>query len=353
MSSGEFDSKAEELRDFLLELVARRRDVISKLDGTELQEKYKTLLELRLSVIRDNYPQRKSDGLILYKAGREKRTFEAELKRLWSIALKLHQDNILPQLIDFSMRSMPDADSPHRTKKFRQAINYFFEKKVLPLINGHEDLGDEIYLLTCEIMNNTDEAVVVEEIAKNATTPAQLPEAILGIFGLLISAEKSKKAGLTEEAYSYLIDANHMIGLYEGASFPMRHIHQVSKKLNAINNGRSSRKSTNTALNETKSLAEKLFYSIMQDDNANPEGKAGTWPSAQFAMEKVWDALIDISRKSGKKKPDISESTLLKLCQKLHKKDKDMRRKNRFGINVMVKHTEPDGSVVNIPVDYS
>ena len=118
------------------------------------------------------------------------------------------------------------------------------------------------------------------------------------------------------------------------------HMDEVAAKRRAKVNSKKSR----TKTEQLQMRALELFYSLHPtDDNGNPQ----MWRSANEAMENVLKALEQEAFAQGKMKLDISDRTVLSLCQALHKRDKEGCA---LDIRVEVIQIMPDGTEITIPL---
>jgi hypothetical protein len=189
-------------------------------------------------------------------------------------------------------------------------------------------------------MRSIDDEATVENLAASEKTPPELPAAFFGMFGLLLQARRAEREQDMTLAMSYLFDVNHLVGLHEGARYPMRQLPAVAKTLHARRNGDKSR----TKKNRAKAHALELYYALRERDT---QGQPQPWGSAEIAMEAVWDALVDEAIAAGEENPVIKESTVLGVCKLMHRRDK---QGGGYDIRVEVVQCLPDGTEIRLPI---
>jgi len=330
----------EEIKKVLLQVIDAHEKAIRSLDGTELAESYQSLISNVTRQVRDELlPRYEGAKIILYENGRSVRDFEFELKRHWNRAISSyvrHYKNAAPP----SIKKLLDSPGyENAAEEYERLLIGQVQALIIPMLKKQLAPGDDFYLFCRELMAQTDHDIAVENIAQSGITPAQLDCAFFGMFGLLVQAERYAEDGRNAQAYSALIDASHLIGMHEGAAYAMARFDEVAAKRHAKQNSLKSR----DGKDKIKMRAAELFYGLGPKDE---QGRRCKWGSANDAFEAVWSALEKETHAQGVKLK-ISDRTILSLCRRLHKRDKDG---TGFEIHVEIMQIMPDGTEYRVPV---
>lgn len=334
----------EKLKELLLQLVLAHEKAIRRIDGTELKEDHKKFIDgIIESVHRDILPRYAGRNILLYEKGRSIRSFEVEFQRLWSRALSLYLEHFQSAFTPEIEKLLRAPGNELILNEYKNGLIALVQNLIVPLLEEHATPGDDFYLYTYDLMLDTNKEAMIKGVADTGKTPPQLASAFCGMFGLLIQAKKSEKQGETNLAYSFLLDANHLIGMHEGARYAMKHFDEVAAKRRAkVNSGKSR-----TKKDKIKMRALELFYSLRP---TNEDGIPQAWGSANEAMEKIWKVLEKEALAQGEEELDISGRTILSLCQALQKRDTE-----GCGLDVRVEVVQiqmmPDGTKVKTPLD--
>lgn len=331
------DAKAagERLREILLHVAMAYEDAASMLDAGSARERLAAHVEQTIEFVREKIlPTYSGKKLLLYDEGRAVRSFDFEWTRLWEKAITLY-------LRSAGRLSGPDvetylSDPAHASilKELQNDLRAQIETFTVPLLEDFETPGDDFLLYTYTRMVATDEKTTIDDIAGAGLTPPERIEAFFGMFGLLIEATRAKQQGAMDLAYSFLLDASHMIGMHESARYVMKFSPEVAKKRRAQLNSEKSREQVKKA----KLRVCELFNELRP---TSADGKPQRWKKANDAAHAVWGALEKEAYADGGRAPDISDRTVLSLCQKLHKRDKNG---GVFHIRVEVVERLPDGT---------
>ncbi|CAB3746050.1 hypothetical protein [Paraburkholderia humisilvae] len=331
----------EKLREILLRVAMKYDDAMRKLDGSSAREQQAEFIDDIIAFVRETIrPAYAGRDIVLYEKGRSVRSFEFECQRLWNraITLYLNDPKAVPSDLEKFLNDPAHASLLHELQNdTRRQVETF----TIPLLEKYETPGEDLYLHTYHLMIATDEDAAIDLMADSGKTPAELASAFFGMFGLLIQAKRAEQQGDVGRAYSFLLDANHLIGMHEGARYAMAHLPEVAAKRRAKINSAKSRAGTDKA----RIRACDLFYALRP---IGADSKPQLWASANVAMEAVWNALVEEAQSAGKTKPGAAESTILSVCQQLHRLDKDG---GSLDIRVEVVRLLPDGTELRIPLD--
>lgn len=336
------DAKAlgEEIKKALLQIVDVHERAIKRLDGSELAESYRRIIDNVTHQVRDELlPGYEGTKIILYEDGRSVRDFEFELRRHWNRAIGAyvrHYKHATPSSIK-KLLDLPGNESV--AEEYERFLIEQVQEVIAPMLKELITPGDDFYLFCRELMARADQKIAVENIAQSGMTPPQLDFAFFGMFGLLVQAERYADDGRTVQAYSALIDASHLLGMHEGASYAMTLFDDIAAKRRAKQNSSKSRDEKD----KIKKRAAELFYELAPKDE---QGRRRRWGSANDALEEIWSALEKEAHANGVKLK-ISDRTILSLCQRLQRRDKDG---TGLEIRVEVMKIMPDGTKYIVPV---
>lgn len=322
----------EKLKELLIQVEMTYGNTIRILDGTVLQQELISSIDQIIKTIHEEIlPRHAGCEIILYENGRSKRSFEFECQRLHRRALALYLNSRLASLLQ-KAKFLEDPVNASLLNDFQEDDCNLVQQVIIPQLEKYANAGDDFYLYTHDRMQQPDVEATIECIADTWKTPAEIGPAFYGMFGLLIQAEKAKQQGDISRAYSCLLDANHLIGIHEGAKYAMKHLPKVAAKRRAKVSSELSR----VAKNKLKSRAVDLFYSLRPKAK---DGQPRPWGSKDDAMDKVWDTLVNEAIARGEQNPNISQKTISALCQKLYKRDKGG---DSVDIRVEVRQVLPD-----------
>ncbi len=338
------DAKAagEKLREILLHVAMTYEDATSMLNAVPAQERLAAHVEQTIALVHEKMlPTYSGKKLLLYDEGRAVRSFDFEWTRLWEKAITLYLRSV-------GRLSGPDvetylADPAHASilNELQNALRAQIETFTVPLLEDIETPGDDFLLYTYTRMVAPDEKTTIDDIAGAGLTPPERIEAFFGMFGLLIEAKRAKQQDAMDRAYSFLLDANHLIGMHESARYVMKFSPEVAKKRRAQLNSEKSRKQVKKA----KLRVWELFNELRP---TSQDGKPQRWKKANHAFQAVWGVLEKEAYSDGGRTPDISDRTVLSLCRKLHKLDKNG---GVFDIRVEVIERLLDGTDEKISSD--
>lgn len=330
----------EQVRELLLQLALAYKDVIPKLDGSEDRRLQAQSMDDIIDLVhKEIRPGAAGNMPPIDAEARRERGFEGEYKRLWERVLALYfedQRNSHPTMA--ALLAVPAYAS--LAGEFQAGLHRQVQETTIPLLDRHAAPGDDLYLFVLACMRSLDAEATIESLADSEKTPPELPAAFFGMFGLLMQAKRAEREQDTTRAMSYLFDVNHLIGLHEGARYPMRHLPAVAKKLHARRNGEKS----HIKKNKAKVRVIELYYALRPRD---AHGQPQMWKSAEIAMTAVWIALVNEAIAAGEENPVIKDSTVLDVCKLLHRRDKEG---SGYDIRVEVIQRLSDGTEIKVPI---
>jgi hypothetical protein len=315
----EAQAQGEKFRHALIEWMLRHGKALREIDDTHIREQQAASIAETMKFVHERVkPNYEGRTIILGEAGRASRSFDFEFERLWNRTVMLY---VIAQIA--SVTSIPVMDSflkdPANAEafdEFRRDVIEQLHTVLLPLIEQHETLGDDFYLYINELMFRADPKATVEIIADNGKTPPEIMTAIFGMFGLLVQARNAAQSGDKDRAYSFLLDANHLLGMHEGAKYAGTYLPKTAAKRQAKLNSAKSRASKD----KIKRRAFDLYYELRPLDE---HGKRPPWASASAAMTEIWAVLVEDAYAQGQGNPGIAEKTILAQCQDLFRRDKE------------------------------
>lgn len=326
----------KQLQNYLRKIAEQTQKVERALDGTLLREQQTSEIGEAIRVVRSQLlPARASDNLILYSNGRAQRSFETEHLRLWNNALQLYLNSYSddrPPAFQEAFRKLKLAG---RNKQLLEAIEYTVKSTTLPILEKQNDSCEDLYLFVCGTMQDCDDNIANTVIAKTGKTPPEDNCAFYSMFGLLSEAKKSADNGDLPRAYSFLLDANHLLGMHEAARYTMQRLDAVSAKRQASKNSAKSRKNRQEGI---QAEARELFFSLRKDAGNGQQ----PWKSARDAADRIWDALT----KGQTKEAGLGYKTLQTLCRMWHKQELEGPEPRLTAIIKM-----NDGLSLTLPID--
>lgn len=331
----------DKLRQILLELAVNHNDIVGMLDESKNKEEHARNIQEMIDIVRSQLrPAYSKKKILLYEEARSVRDFDFESMRLWQKVIKLYIESVrLPTPGAESYLASPENATV--LQEFRELFRARIETLTIPLLEDLEAPGDDFLLYTYDLMRNPDEQKTISNIAATGKTPSELESAFFGMFGLIIEAKRAKQQGNMNLAYSFLLDANHLIGMHESARYVMKYLPEVAKKRRAQLNSVKSREK----VNKLKVRAHELFTALRPIDK---DGKPQRWKKAIDATNAVWEVLEKEAYAESKSEPDITHSTVHSLCRELHKLDADGRV---VDIRIEVVQIFHDGTERKVPVD--
>lgn len=317
------------MHDLFLELIRQHRNSQDRQGrGFDIWNAQKREIDELFKVIREVVlPEYPDLSVTIHKETRSIRSYEYELNRLWGWAIRIFEQYFEAR-ISPGLKMLIEDGNQNGESKLKEMLNVIFRRGVIPALASQGNPGDDLFLFVRHAMTYSDEKQVAKIISQTLDTPHQTPAAIFGICGLLIQSQQASENGLTTEAYSYLLDANHMLGMYQSSEYIMERFDEVStqrkSKLHL-----EKRHASDNAVNLGKIRVRELFYTLrtIGDDGVRP-----LWKSANRAMEDISKALNKEIHESKRTDIKIGDSTILKLCRVLHNREIERKANPDFGI---------------------
>jgi len=312
----------EKLKRRLLEYSLDRNDLIGLLDGSKFKEdqaqQIETQAKFALEEIRPMYEGKKT----LFYSGRAARNFDFELKRLWIKSTNFYVNSVTASVGDIIL-GLDDASRAVHLNELRSRVRDQVVNITAPLLEELECPGDDFFLLIHALTVDPD-INVIDKMSGTKKTPFEISTAFFAMFGLLIQAQRAKLQGDSDLAYSFLMDANYLIGMNESSRYVIQYSLDVAKKRHAKDNSAKSRSRKEQAQHRVR----ELFFELRQCDAG---GAPLRWKTAEAAFAAVWAKLEKeaqerperIGEETNKKKPDIRDSGVRSLCREMHRLDKD------------------------------
>jgi hypothetical protein len=300
-------------------------------------------------VQRETRPFYSKQPFLFSEGVRATRGFEFEYQRLKARAL----DYYVNSLTD----AVPELANVLKTPAFeltlaemRREVRNYAETLIIPIIEQYPTAGEDLYLYIYGWVWDGDSGLTIENIVSTGQAAPESPLAMYGMLGLLIEARKARDSGDTERAYSFLLDANHLIGMKEGARSATKHLPEVARKLHHVRNSHESR-------GEKRELRIRIADLFTELRKKGGDGLRAPWPSGAAAAAAIWPIIekeaddrqkaeklqeaedlkngVSKKKKAGRKKvkdgekreapskPALAESGVLDLCKRLHQHEQD------------------------------
>ncbi|KPY89797.1 hypothetical protein RA263_19705 [Pseudomonas syringae pv. tagetis] len=309
----------------------------NKVNGTDVirlqREEIANLFQIVHEVVLPAYAGKQ----LLLHEGRPARSFDTELQRLWALALSEFINHFRPRLPAFLNQIMA-AQEDGGEAQLQSFMKMVLERITIPLLNGYELPGDDLFLLILDSVVHLEGKSLSDHIAETLETPQQTQASVYAICGLLIQAQKAAEAEKTDIAYSYLIDANFLLGMRKASDFIMHRFDTIADTRKAKANAR--KKHLNAAqVNLGKRRVAELYYSLRGTGSLLT---LKPWKSANIATDKI----MEVIDREGDPKITISELTTRKICREMMKQEEKERK--RQGVVVTASYRLPDGSTLTV-----
>lgn len=345
MSAYDSPELESQMQHFFLDAVRLSQKATEKVDGTASRRDRAALVDLLIKYAKEEtLPRLNKRSLKLYSEGRASRSFESELNRLWEKASNEYQKisaletiENLPSIVSEQILS---DDPDYARRGFEYAASIELKSITIPVLEAHPTPGDDLLLYFLDTMCNPDEKSITDHIADSLLAPPQMLYAFLGIFGLLIQAKRSGISGNLAEAYSYLMDANHMIGMLEASAWLTTRFDKIAASRNGKLNARKDTK-RKVAVRQAKSFVEHLFYNLMPSNSAGYR----EWKNHEKALTEINAHICDNNINLG-----ISDHLIKQECLRLHNLDKKIKHNNKFRFQANYVFIKKDGTKINIPI---
>lgn len=332
------------LEDMFLELVQRYQISQERLErGFDIWELQRQEIDDLFRVVREVVlPEYPDLSITIHKETRPIRTYEYELNRLWGRAIYIFE-RYFEVRIPPVLKAVIEDSNQSGESKLKELINIIFRKFIIPTLASQENPGDDLFLFVRHAMLYSDEKQIAKIISETLDTPHHTPAAIFGICGLLIQSQQASEIGSMHEAYSYLLDANLMLGMYHSSEYIMERFDEISdqrkSKLNL-----QKRHAKDNAVNLGKIRVSELFFSLREK---GPDGVRTLWKSANKAMADISLALAKEKLESKRTDIKISDTTILEVCRNLQRQERD--RKENPDFEIVQGYRLKDGTFIPDP----
>lgn len=299
----------ERLKALLLAMVEKYNVAMETLSGANVGTGHLAKMENALTFVHEQVrPEYSGVRIILYRAGRAERTFDVEYNRLRNRTLH---------------RVLAAFEGPEEVKAYRDDPRNGIRVDLLAqltvnvatqvtqqLLMAHPEFGDELYLLINHLMTRAPEATMCEIMALGDQSPPQYLEALYGILGLLEQAKMAQAANEVVLAQTLLMDANHLLGLHEGATYVMQRLMRVAGRRRASKNASKSHGRTDAL----KARVEALFDTLRP---VGPNGRPVAWSTPKAAFDAIWLALYNSAAGEERDQLEKAERTIRRHCKLL------------------------------------
>jgi hypothetical protein len=245
---------------------------------------------------------------------RETRGFKNEYNRLKSRVLDFYVASLTEQIPELA-RILETPPFAATQAQLRNKVRAYAESLIVPIIERFPTSGEDIYMQMYSWVWSADSKTMVKDIADTGIGASESVLATYGMLGLLMDARKAHNSGHVERAYSYLLDASHLIGMREGSNSITKHLPDLTEKLHKVNNSYKSR----APKREASYRAAVLFYELRPKDE---RGLRSPWANKNAAAKAIWE-VMEKEAYALKAKPGLEFSGVDRLCQQLIKHEED------------------------------
>ncbi|MBY4897115.1 hypothetical protein [Cupriavidus sp. AU9028] len=307
---------AEKLRQLILKMGLADESIDPLVAGQDVEQKQRDAIDGAIAFAREKViPKYAAANTILsHDGGRARRGFDFECNRLWQRGERFYLESLGRPMSPFA-DFLADPANANVRHDLHAALSRQLHEVGAPRLMQHEAPGDDLYLIVYDAMLSATSAQAIERMADTGRAPVDGWHGHFAVFGLILQARDAARQGNMELAYSFLLDANHLLGMQEGTRYVLDNVTEIAVKRRAKVNAARSRQFAEA----DKLRALELFYELRPRDE---HGKPRRWKSAEAAAEKVWTRLVQEAGERGRNEPDIKDSTVLKVCQQLHRRDK-------------------------------
>lgn len=259
-------------------------------------------------VKREIRPFYSQQPFLFAEGARATRGFEFEYDRLKTRVLDFYVGSLTEQIPE--LKTVLETPPFEATRaEVRREIRLYAESLIIPIIEQFPTAGEDIYLQIYSWVRDADAKGMVQDIATTGIGASESVLATFGMLGLLINAAKVYKSGEIEQAYSYLLDVSHLIGMRDGANSISKNLPDLTEKLHKVNNSHKSR----APKREANARAALLFYELRPK---NSRGFRNPWPNKAAAANAIWEAMEKEAFEVGAE-PGIKFSGVESLCKRL------------------------------------
>jgi hypothetical protein len=306
MDEGDFEAAGKLLQQALMQIVIRMRTSFKPFNEADERRRVEANLQAALEKVRREVrPIYEKQPYLFSEGVRQFREFESEYSRLRNRALGFYISDLtdqhpeLKKILDSPPLSASRADM---FKTFREYI----ERLIVPIIEKYPSAGEDLYLLIYSIIFDGEKEPIVDAMVKSGHAAPEDQLATVSVLSLLINARRERDAGNLEVAYSFLLDAAHLIGMREGARSVTKYLPDLTKKLHHSNHSHKSRDKKREAARR----AAELFIEL------RPVGERGlrkAWSSGSAAADAIWSVMEKEAYKENRE-IGIKYSGLKKYC---------------------------------------
>jgi hypothetical protein len=306
MNEGDLDQAGKLLQQALMQIVIKMRTSFKPFNEEDERRRLETDMQAALDMVhREVRPLYDKQPYLFSEGARRARGFEGECKRLRDRALGFYISDLIDQYPDLKniLDSPPmSASRADMLKTFRAYV----EGLVIPIIEKYPGAGEDLYLLIYSIIWDGENDAIVDEIVKTGHAAPEARLATHSMLSLLINARREHEVGNLEVAYSFLLDAAHLIGMREGARSVTKYLPSLAKKLHQSNLSHKSRDKKREAARR----AAELFIELRRVDEC---GLRKAWPSGAAATDAIWPVM---EKEAGKENREVGirYSGLKKYC---------------------------------------
>jgi hypothetical protein len=235
---------------------------------------------------------RYSDRRLIFYGSRPSRVFNVECQRLRYRATCALVDGLYDGQLKGWLERLESVRKPVTEAELRAALGPLAEQLSARMTHVVPALGEHLYLYIYDLMIGSEAAWLIQQMATEGIAPPQLGLACLSVFALVDQARAVWQPEAPGEAYSFLLDANHMLGMQEGAKFAMRRVPAIAPRLQGAKGG----KRANDSMRVLRERAHGLFFELQP---RGADGQVVLWKSKDQATKTIWDFLVKEAHRDG------------------------------------------------------
>lgn len=307
MNEEELSEQSRVLKQVLMQIAIRLQQPYRPVSLPEhlaqVEKVIQETIDFVQTKVRPLYDQK---SYFLAEGARQNRGFEKEYSRLKEMVLDLFVVAWSEQFPELG-RLLDEPRFQTTRVELLGALRALAEREIVPILSKMPKAGDDLYLQLSSWVHYAPAEDKIQSILDTGIASPESPLASYGMLGLLIAARKAYDGGEVEQAYSYLLDLSHFIGMRDGAHSITSVLPELSKKLHQVRQSYKSREKKHA----DATIAARFFCDLRPK---NERGLRKPWPTAIAAAEEIWDVLVNEVYKGGE--PELRFSGLKKYCER-------------------------------------
>lgn len=309
MNEEELTEQGKLLKQVLMQIAIRLQAPYRPFNLSDHLRQVEQYVQEAIDLVKREIRPAYSQQPFLFAEGvRETRGFECEYNRLKTCVLDFYVGSLTEQIPDLA-RILETPPFAATRAQVRSEIRSYAEGLIIPIIEQFPTAGEDIYLQIYSWVRDADTRAMVHDIAATGIGAPESVLATFGMLGLLINARKAHEGGDVKQAYSYLLDVSHLVGMREGAKSITKNFPELTEKLHKVSNSHKSRASKR----EANARAAVLFYELRPK---NDRGFRSPWPNKAAAATAIWE-VMEKEAFEMRTEPGVKFSGVESLCKQL------------------------------------